>query len=207
MPLIQERAALRQLVGEPKPITVAKIHTKLTGQAQDFITRSPLMMLATASANGEATVSPKGDYPGFVQVENEQTLLIPERQGNNLLFTLQNIIDNPQVGLLFMVPRSTETLRVQGTAELTTDAELCHKLSANGRPALLVVTVKVVESYFHCGKAFIRSALWQPETWSEPPRVSFAREMAANTPMDPQAIEELDCTIQNHYAETLRSER
>jgi len=204
---IRDLETLRQLLGEPKPTTVAKIHTALTAQAREFIGHSPLMMLSTATEAGEPTVSPKGDYPGFVRVVDEQTLHIPERQGNNLLFTLRNILENPNIGLLFMVPRSTETLRVRGIAELSADPELCAALATNGRPALLVVTVKVVESYFHCGKAFIRSALWQPETWGEAPRVSFAREIAGNQPMDADAINALDCAIQERYAETLRSER
>lgn len=207
MEQIRDMAALRQLLGEPKPTTVAKIHSALTEQAREFIGRSPLMMLSTSTPDGQSTVSPKGDYPGFVQVADEVTLHIPERQGNNLLFTLQNILDNPHVGMLFMVPRSTETLRVRGRAAITADPALCEALATNGRPALLVMTVTVIESYFHCGKAFIRSALWQPESWAEPPRVSFAREIAANKPMDENAIEELDCAIQQRYAETPRSQR
>ena len=112
--------------------------------------------MRTSSQSGESAVSPRGDQPGFVTVRDEVTLYIPERQGNKLIFSLQNILENPNVGLLFMVPGTNETLRIRGKAELTADAELCQELSSRGKAALLVIVVRVTECYFHCAKAFIR---------------------------------------------------
>lgn len=207
MPAIQDLATLRQLLGEPKETTRCKIHRQLTAQAQNFIRHSPLVMLSTADAQGNSTVSPKGDYAGFVQVGDANTLYIPERQGNKLLFTLQNLLENPRLGLLFLVPRTRETLRVHGEATLTTDADLCEQLAVHGRPALLVIKVRVTDSYFHCGKALIRSDLWNPQSWGEGVPVSFATEIAANKPMEENSIRELEQAIESSYQATQRSER
>lgn len=207
MDTIRDLQTLRQLTGEASDTTRAKIQRRLTEQAQEFIRHCPLVLLSTATPSGASTISPKGDYPGFVHVQDEQTLLLPERKGNNLLFTLQNILDNPQVGLLFMVPRSKETLRVHGEAELSAAPELCRMLAAHNQPALLAIKIKVTESYFHCGKALIRSSLWKPDDWGEGVTISFAREMAANKRMDAQDIQQLDQNIANTYRNTPRSQR
>ena len=110
---------LRAILGEPSPTTRMKLWTRLEPPAIEFISRSPFLLLRTADAAGFQDVSPKGDGPGFVAVENENTLLIPDRKGNKLLFGLQNILANPQVGIVFLIPGTGETLRVNGTAELT----------------------------------------------------------------------------------------
>ncbi len=179
MERIRDLETLRVLLGEPKASTPAKIHPTLSEQAQAFIARSPLMMFATADANGEPTVSPKGDAPGFVHVHDDRTLYMPERRGNNLLFGFQNILQNPQVGMLFSVPGTCETFRVQGEAELMTDGDLCERFAARGVPALLITVIHVRRCYFHCAKAFIRGQIWEPETWEETVRVSFGTEIAA----------------------------
>jgi len=162
---------LRSLMGEPNAITRKKLLTELDSLATDFIKRSPFLILATSDAEGNLDASPKGDHPGFVLVENPSTIVIPERKGNKLLFGLQNILANPHVAMVFMLPGTGETLRVNGTAQLTTDPELLGKLTARGAPALLATRVVVRECFFHCAKAFIRSQLWRPETWTE--RVSI----------------------------------
>lgn len=203
MEQIRDLDTLRAMLGEPKWNTPAKIHATLSEQAREFIARSPLLMLSTADAQGEPTVSPKGDAPGFVHVHDDRTLYIPERRGNNLLFGFQNILQNPQVGLLFSVPGTCETLRVQGEAELVTDTALCAQFAARGVPALLITVIHIRRCYFHCAKAFIRGQIWEPETWTEPVRVSMGREKAANTPMsegdivvhDAEARERLKTTL------------
>ncbi len=113
---IETTAALRKLIGSPSELVPYKIHRELNPRAIEFIGKSPMLMLSTAGADGHATVSPKGDPAGFVHVKDSRTLLIPERKGNKLIFTLQNILANPKVGLIFLVPGTCETLRVQGTA-------------------------------------------------------------------------------------------
>jgi len=156
---------LRAILGEPNPMTRKKLLRELDEMAIDFIQRSPFLVLGTADAEGNQDASPKGDGPGFVVVENERTLLIPDRRGNKLLFSLQNILVNPHVGIIFLIPGTDETLRVNGTAELTADPALLERLSARGTPAQLAMRVTVRECFFHCAKAFIRSQLWNPETW------------------------------------------
>lgn len=194
---------MRQLLGQPRPLTRFKIQKNLNARAQNFIRHSPLMMLSTSSQSGESTVSPKGDHPGFVFIQDDLTLYVPERQGNKLLFSLQNIVDNPNVGLLFIVPGTTETLRVQGVAELTADEELCRKLSSRGKDALLVMIVRVTECYFHCAKAFLRGSVWQPESWPQPIKISFGEEISCNSSLSEDAIHELDSGIAKRYVTDL----
>ena len=199
MARIESTAALRKLLGSPSELVPYKIHRELNARAMEFIGKSPMLMLSTADAGGHATVSPKGDPAGFVRVENNRTLLIPERKGNKLIFTLQNILANPKVGLIFLVPGTCETLRVQGLAELLDDPEVCEKLSMRGNKALLAIRVSVTECYFHCAKAFLRSDLWNPDTWPEKMAISFGEEIAARGGMAPEAAPEFDRGVRERY--------
>ena len=196
---IESTAALRTLIGSPSELVPYKIHRELNPRAIEFIGKSPMLMLSTTGADGHATVSPKGDPAGFVHVEGNRTLLIPERKGNKLIFTLQNILANPKVGLIFLVPGTCETLRVQGTAELLDDAELCEKLSMRGNKALLAIRIGVTECYFHCAKAFLRSDLWKPATWQEEMTISFGAEIAGSGGMAPEAAQEFDRGVRERY--------
>ena len=130
---IDTPSALRARIGEPNPATRQKVFDRLDAQMTAFLARSPLCLLSTRDADGTLEVSPKGDRPGFTLAENEKTLLIPDRKGNKLLFGLQNILANPQVGLIFLLPGTDETLRVSGRAELRTDPDLPHRCRS-GRP-------------------------------------------------------------------------
>lgn len=199
MARVDNVARLRELIGMPNELVPYKIHPQLNDRAIGFIGKSPMLMLSTADASGNATVSPKGDPAGFVHVLDRHTLLIPERKGNKLIFTLQNILANPRVGLLFLVPGTCETLRVQGTAELLDDADLCERLSMRGNPALLVIRVTVTESYFHCAKAFLRADLWKPETWPEKMTISFGAEIAERGGMAPETTAEFDRGVKQRY--------
>lgn len=199
MTTIQTVARLRELLGEPNPQVPRKIHRRLNRQAIDFIARSPMLFLATCDAGGQASVSPKGDGAGFVHVKDETTLLIPERKGNKLLFSLQNILVNPRVALLFTVPGTGETLRVAGTAQLLEDAQLCQTFEERGQPALLVIRVRVAECYFHCAKAFLRSQLWDTESWREPVRVSFGEEIAQNGGLQAEEVAAFDAAVHGRY--------
>lgn len=196
---IETTAALRKLIGSPSELVPYKIHRELNPRAIEFIGKSPMLMLSTAGVDGHATVSPKGDPAGFVHVQDSRTLLIPERKGNKLIFTLQNILANPKVGLIFLVPGTCETLRVQGTAELLDDAELCERLSMRGNKALLAIRISVTECYFHCAKAFLRSDLWKPATWQEEMTISFGAEIAGSGGMAPEAAQEFDRGVRDRY--------
>ena len=138
-----------------------------------FIAEAPFLVMSTSDGDGRTDASPKGDAPGFVLVEDDRTLVIPERQGNTLAFGLTNILANPLVGLLFVIPGTTETLRVNGRAELAVDPELLERLAARGKPAVLGMRVHVEQVFFHCAKAFIRSQLWKQETWPPKRQISF----------------------------------
>lgn len=199
MARIETTARLRELIGSPSELVPYKIHRALNARAIGFIGKSPMLMLSTADAAGHATVSPKGDPAGFVHVEDANTLLIPERKGNKLIFTLQNIVANPKVGLVFLVPGTCETLRVQGTAELLDDADLCERLSTRGNKALLAIKITVTECYFHCAKAFLRSDLWNPETWPEKMVISFGREIAEQGGMAAATADEFDRGVAQRY--------
>jgi uncharacterized protein len=199
MAVIDSSARLRQLIGTPSDVVQLKIHDALNESARNFIARAPMVFVATCGDDGMPTLSPKGDEPGFVQVENDRSLLIPERKGNKLIFSLQNILLNPRIGLLFMVPGTCETLRVQGRAELRDDPALCERLSARGSRALLVMQVAVEACYFHCANAFLRSSLWKAETWPEPFQVSFGKEIAQRGGLDEAAIDAFDAGVQSRY--------
>src|SRR5262245_52909802 len=169
---------LRDRMGEPHPATRQKVFAGLDEQMTAFVERSPFCILATSDADGQLEVSPKGDGPGFVAIESPHSLVVPDRKGNKLLFGLQNILANPNVALIFLIPGTEETLRVRGRAELTTEPELLARLSARGQPALIGIRVAIERCFFHCPRAFLRADLWKPETWGEPQRVSFGRQLA-----------------------------
>jgi len=194
---------LRTRFGEPGPLVPQKVLRALDQLATDFIQRSPFLLLATADAAGNQDVSPKGDGPGFVAVENETTLLIPDRKGNKLIFGLQNILANPHVGLIFLIPGTDETLRVNGTAELTADPEILNRLSARGQPALIAIRVAMHECFFHCAKAFLRSQLWRPETWPQRQRISFGKFFAAKVGGDEKMARQIDQFIEEDYKTNL----
>jgi uncharacterized protein len=162
---ITSLAELRELAGSPSERAVRKQLAALDVYCRKFIERSPFLTLATSSSDGRCDVSPKGDQPGFVAVLDEHTLAVPDRPGNKRFDSLQNIIDNPQVGLLFLIPGMDETLRVNGTAELVRDAELLDRLCVAGKQPLLAIVVHVEEAYFHCGRSSLRASVWDPEKY------------------------------------------
>jgi hypothetical protein len=176
---IETEAEVEEILGKPSDLVRTKIFDHVDEYAAAFLARSPLMMLATSDAEGRLDVSPKGDAPGFVLLEDERTLVVPERIGNRLAFGFRNILANPRVAMTFVVPGTTETLRVAGTATITRDPALLERLAAKGKPALLATRVSVEECFFHCGKAFIRSTLWKQETWPKDYRVNLGRQLAA----------------------------
>ncbi|MGH7894545.1 MAG: MSMEG_1061 family FMN-dependent PPOX-type flavoprotein [Candidatus Binatia bacterium] len=194
---------LRAVIGEPSPATQIKVWPILEPPAREFIARSPFLVLSTADADGHQDVSPKGDVPGFVAAPDERTLLIPDRKGNKLIMGLQNILGNPHVGVLFLVPGTNETLRVNGRAELTRDPAVCERLAARGQPALLAIRVTVDECFFHCAKAFLRAELWKPASWPTGVRVSFGKMFAAKLGGDETMVQQIDAMIEDDYRSNL----
>lgn len=166
--LVSSEAALRELIGSPLPSTCLKLADRLNQQTRQFIERSPFLCLATADAQGHCDVSPRGDPAGFVRILDDKTLLLPDRPGNRLADSLRNILANPQVGLLFIVPGVSDTFRVNGRAVLTTDAELLSPCAVEGKLPKLGILVDIKEAYTQCSKAFIRSALWDASRHVDP---------------------------------------
>jgi PPOX class probable FMN-dependent enzyme len=194
---------LRAMFGEPHPITPKKVFDALHPTMIDFIGRSPFLVLGTADEARNVDASPKGDGPGFVAVQDPHTILIPERKGNKLMYGLQNILTTGQVGILFMIPGTDETLRVNGVAELSCDPVLLNLLVARGAPALLAIRVTIAECFFHCAKAFIRSQLWAPETWMEPQEISFGKLMAAKVGASDEVALQFDKAVADDYKNNL----
>jgi uncharacterized protein len=204
METITDLKSLRAIVGDPSELTEKKIYSHLNEQASEFIAQSPFLVLSTVDTNNMPTASPKGDEPGFVYQADAQTLYMPERKGNRLVISYQNVFANAKVGLIFLKPRCSETLRVSGTAELVTDQALCEQLTSRGNPALLLLKITVTQAYFHCGKAFIRSNLWNPESWpTEETRVSFGKEIGDNIGKDQAFVKDLDAQVVERYKDAL----
>jgi len=161
--LIENPERLRELYGAPSERSLKKQLTKFDRHCRAFIARSPFLVIASSDPSGRCDASPKGDAPGFVQVLDDETLLIPDRLGNNRVDTIGNLLVRPGVGLIFFVPGINETLRVNGRARVTTDPAVLEPLAVNGKVPRSGILVAAEEIYFHCGKALIRSDLWNPE--------------------------------------------
>lgn len=144
-----------------------RLYDYLDEYAQGFISDSPVVFFATANLSGHVDVSPKGDEPGFVAIIDEKTILFPERMGNTDARNLRNILENNNVSLVFVIPRTKEVLRVTGQATITNDPDLLEKMVSCGRPAQLCIKVKVEECFFHCSRAFNRSHIWNTDKWPE----------------------------------------
>ena len=169
---LSSESDLRAIIGHPLPVVCSKIVKSLNPTTRPFIERSPFVLLATASTDGSCDVSPRGDPSGFVRILDDTTLLLPDRPGNRLADALRNIVANPHVGLLFVVPGITETFRVNGRAFITDDVDLLAESAVEGRAPKLGIIVQIDEAYTQCSKAFLRSDLWNPQTYQE--RSSFA---------------------------------
>jgi PPOX class probable FMN-dependent enzyme len=159
---ISTEAELRELIGAPNDLVCSKIAPRLNELTRQFVERSPFMCLATAAPDGSCDVSPRGDPAGFVHIIDERTVLIPDRPGNRLADSLRNILANPHVGLLFMIPGIDDTFRINGRATLVTDEELLAVSTVDGKAPKLGILVEIEECYTQCSKALIRSDLWNP---------------------------------------------
>ena len=160
---ITDYSELRTVYKPPAPRAAQKVLDHLDDHCQNFIALSPLCILSSANADGQADASPRGDPPGFVQILDDKTLLLPDRPGNNQVDSLQNIVQNSGVGLLFFVPGMNETLRVKGKAEIVTDDDLMEPMKIRNRAPISGLRVTVEEAFLHCGRALIRSRVWDPE--------------------------------------------
>ncbi|WP_055482368.1 pyridoxamine 5'-phosphate oxidase family protein [Sphaerimonospora mesophila] len=164
---VTTEAELREIVKEPAQAIWDKDIARIDEHARTIIAHSPFVLLATSNPDGTCDVSPRGDPAGSVLVLDDHRLVLADRPGNHRLDSLRNMLHNPRVGMLFIVPGMNETLRVNGRATLVSDAPFFDDLEVKGRRPQLAVLVDVEELYMHCAKAFLRSSLWQPETWPD----------------------------------------
>jgi uncharacterized protein len=194
---------LRRVIAEPRAATRSKILDALDEQSIEFLKRCPFALVGTVSADGTLEVSPKGDEPGFIRVEDPKTLLMPERIGNNLAFGLTNMITNGKIGMICLVPATGETLRISGTAEIYDDADLVASLSSLGKPALLATRVRIEHCYFHCARSIVRAKLWDPKAWPAPGRVSFGKIIAPRVGAGDDMAAQIDASVEGAYTTRL----
>lgn len=167
MSVVQDSEHLRALYGEPTALGAKKDQDHIDPHARAFIARSPFVVVSTSGAQGWPEASPRGDAPGFVEVAHETLLLLPDRPGNNRLHSLLNVIGDGKIGLMFLVPRVSHSLRVYGRGRIRVDEPIRQRFAVRGAPARSVIEIAVELAYFHCGKAMIRSGLWDPSRWPE----------------------------------------
>lgn len=197
---VTTREELIEITGQPSEMVIRKQLSRLDEHCQRFITLSPFMLLGTSDGNGRCDVSPRGDAPGFVLILDEETLVIPDRPGNRRIDSLQNILANPEVGLLFIIPGVEETLRVNGHAVITQDETLLAQMTVQGKQPSLAIGVTVHEAFLHCAKAFKRSKLWHPETWTERSALpSLGKMLLDQTKPADTTADDLECSIQEAY--------
>ena len=200
---LHDEASLRALYPPTHALAALKSLGILDPHAREFIRRSPFLTIGTQSSDGRADVSPRGDPAGFVQVLDDRTLAIPDRPGNNRLDTLSNILANPQVGLLFLVPGFDDTLRINGTAALSTDPKLLQGMAINNRVPTLAIVVTVSEVFLHCAKAFRRSRLWDPEARQDrkemPTLLKMILDQTTGAPNDPAEMRRIDEGLEADY--------
>jgi len=190
--IIENEEELRSIIGFPSDLVKRKVITYLDPHCHDFISKSPFLVMSTADAEGYCDVSPRGDAPGFVLVLDEKRLIIPERPGNRRIDSMRNILSNPRVGLLFIIPGMEETLRVNGKATLIKDEEILEKMRVKERKPLLGIGVEVEECFIHCAKAFKRSKLWESNSWpSKELLPSASRILSAHSKISKENVDDI----------------
>lgn len=170
---------LEAAVGTPTPAILDKHTTFTTPLMREYIEQARFFVLATSDADGNCDCSPRGDLHSRVLFPDEKTLVLPDRPGNRRADSYRNILENPHVGILFLVPGIDEVVRVNGTASLSTDPDLLAELAMSGKPAQLAVIVQIDEAYLHCARAILRAELWDPQTWADPGTVPSLRDILA----------------------------
>jgi PPOX class probable FMN-dependent enzyme len=199
---VSTEAGLRELLGDPTPRVAAKDRPSLDDYDRQWLAHSPFCLVATSSVDGTCDVSPKGDPPGFTLVIDDTTIAIPERPGNRRADGFHNILSNPHIGLIYLVPGRTDTLRINGKATLVRDAPFFDQLTVKGHRPVLAVVVHIEQIFYHCSKAFLRSDLWQPSSWN-PSALPSRAEISHRLERPDEALAELERYYGPQYAEGL----
>lgn len=188
---ITSAAELRDLLGPPMPRAVTKERKALLETDREWLAASPLCLIATSGTDGTCDVSPKGDPPGFTRVLDEVTIAIPERPGNRRADGYLNILANPHAGLIYLIPGRKETLRINGRARLVREAPFFDDMIVKGHRPVLALVVEIEQIFFHCMKAFMRSQVWEPQTWHPEVLPSHACLVKSVQPTE-ESLEELE---------------
>ncbi|MEO8608454.1 MAG: MSMEG_1061 family FMN-dependent PPOX-type flavoprotein [Chloroflexota bacterium] len=191
--VIQNEGELREILGYAGKAAQNKVIPEIDDICRTFIEKSPFVLLGSMDANGSMDVSPKGDPAGFVQIMDSKTLLIPDRPGNRRGDTLTNILQNPNIGLLFLVPGRSETLRVNGTAQIVRDDDVRERFIMQGKVPMFVIAVMVKEVFFHCTKCVVRAGLWASEH-EHAELVSLGEAIVRHAKLD-ITVEEADAAV------------
>lgn len=198
-------AELHAYIGTPMELALKKCIPHLDRHCRAFIARSPFVCIGTAAADGRADVSPRGDRPGFVQVLDDNTLFIPDRPGNNRIDTMANIVENPNVGILFMVPGFEDLLRVNGQATVVRDDDLLAQATVKGKTPKVGIRVRVDEAYLHCAKAIKRAKLWNEESRQDRSvfpslgKIILEQTAAPGSAPDEEIVGQVDQLIEENY--------
>lgn len=199
MEYLKTREELRQIYEDPGAKGKRKEMSRLDAHARNFLARSPFVLIGTQDADGNADVTPKGDKPGFVAILDDLTIAIPDRPGNNRCDTLENLLVNPAIGLIFLIPGMNETLRINGEARITVDEDLRESLSVAGKAPQAVIVVKLRTHYMHCAKAFMRSELWEPSSWRPRAEMPTLGEILKDQMSLPESARETDIWLDEAY--------
>jgi len=194
---IQSTTALRKHVNPPSHYVNNKVIDHVDALAQRFIAASSLALISSVRPDGRLDITPRGDPAGFVHVLTKNLIAIPDRPGNNRMDTFENIIENQNIGIIFIIPGHRDTLRVSGQAALVKDSSLAEATAVNGRPAGFTLLVKVERVLCHCPKAFIRGKVWQPEDWPDTSDVPTLGEMMVAHGKMSESIAEVEAVVQN----------
>ena len=201
--VVETEAQLREAIGAPLQRSLQKEITSLDAHCRALIGASPFVLIASGDRAGRMDVSPKGDKPGFVQVLDDSTLAIPDRPGNRRADTFTNVLENPGVGLIFLIPGKLETLRVNGCAQVVRDAALRERMAVQGKAPALVLVVTVEQAFIHCGKCMIRSALWKHEEWLDVAALPSQAQCLVDHGGLAESVSEVQASIERSRAQNL----
>ena len=191
--IVTTEAALREVIGTPPPSVVAKVIHRLDDICRDYIARSPFVIVSTANPDGHIDISPKGDPPGFVKVLDDRRIAIPDRPGNRRVDSFTNLLRDPRVGVMFIVPGFGEVLRIRGEARIVRDRALLETMAVGGKVPVLALVVHVEEAFMHCPKCMIRGGVWKPESWPDTAGLpDIGRAMRVHTHSSQTAEEQFD---------------
>ncbi len=193
---VKSQEELAERFGAPEDLAVKHKLPFIDEAAAKFLAQCPFVIVATADAQGRCDASPKGDPPGFIEIADEHTLYLPDRSGNKMFQSISNVIENPHIGLLFLIPGEEWTMRINGRARIVDDSSILEQLSARGRPAQMAIEVKVDECFFHCPRSFKRAELWNSAQFHKYEGDSWGAILAQRTKLEDGAAKKLDEMIE-----------